>query len=67
MSKSKSTRPVILCADGHRDAHTLMNRAFASAGIKAVILPATDGTEVLGYLQKAGKRDPKFIPGLTYY
>jgi CheY-like chemotaxis protein len=47
------SRPVVLYADDHRDAHALMSRAFAKAGVPAILIPATDGTEILQYLAKS--------------
>jgi hypothetical protein len=62
MSKHGFAHPVILDADDHRDANPVMSRAFSTANVKAVILPATDGPEVLAYLSKSRETGLKIYP-----
>jgi CheY-like chemotaxis protein len=65
MLKKEQPNPVILYADDHRDAHALLKRAFENAGLKVVIMPATDGTEVLQYLSNSKEKGQTIYPWPT--
>jgi PAS domain S-box-containing protein len=53
--KLEKEKPVVLSADDDPNAHILLKRAFAKAGIDAVLMLVSDGSELIDYLAGEGK------------
>jgi PAS domain S-box-containing protein len=55
MATSASRVPVVLSADDDEDAHFLLKRAFAKAGLRADLKQVNDGSEAISYLAGEGQ------------